>query len=397
MSRHLLYCWELGQGYGHILNFRHLALHLLQLGWQLSCVVKNPDISKKLLPEVERIQAIPPLVRQIQYNPTRNLAEILVNNGFHTHQQTLHRCQTWLGILADLQPDIVLVDHAPMALLSCRAAGIPCVITGTGFFIPPNTHPLPSLLGHWLGDAQSDAELQVLFQCNTFLQSAGKPPLEYVSQLFHQTDARFLCTLPEFDHYQQRRNGEYWGPCFDFSQGTVPQWPRDRQPRIFVYLHRDFSAIHTVLEQLHELDAGVLLHIAGLEPGIKARYPRFIWSEEAVNLSMVAEQSDLVICHAGHGTISGMLLKSVPLLLLPKQLEQWILAELLCYRHLAYFIPPEGDYHNLSDKIARVLGDKKLCQSLAAFARTYAGFSPEEQKQGMLEALQAILAQKNPT
>jgi hypothetical protein len=22
---HLLYCWELAQGYGHVLNFRHLA------------------------------------------------------------------------------------------------------------------------------------------------------------------------------------------------------------------------------------------------------------------------------------------------------------------------------------------------------------------------------------
>ncbi|GAA0357523.1 hypothetical protein GCM10009092_22170 [Bowmanella denitrificans] len=396
MAPHLLYCWELGQGYGHVLNFRHLALRLLEQGWRVSCVTKNLDVSRKMLPEIQDIRATPATDRQVKHNPTRNLAEILVNNGFHDQRNTLNRCQAWLDIFTELQPDIVLIDHAPTALLVSHAADIPRVLMGTGFFIPPDTKPLPFLLSHLLGEQQSGAEDQVLSQCNAFLQSARKPPLAYFSQLFSQADDCFLCTLPEFDHYSQRQDAEYWGPCFDFEQGALPQWSQEDKPRIFVYLHQDFVAMPTILQQLHELDAAVSLHISGIEQDVTAQYPKFTWHRDAVNLAAVAAECDLVICHAGHGTLSGMLLNAVPLLLLPKQLEQWILAELLCRRYLAYFIPPEGDYQNLADKINRILNDDKLRQNLTAFANTYAGFSHQEQKQGMLEALQTLLENKKP-
>jgi UDP:flavonoid glycosyltransferase YjiC (YdhE family) len=104
----------------------------------------------------------------------------------------------------------------------------------------------------------------------------------------------------------------------------------------------------------------------------------------------VATQADLVICHAGHGTLSAMLLAGRPLLLLPKQLEQLVLSVRLCEQHLAYFIPPGGELQLLPSVIDKIYRDQKLHQAIASFQHRYHGFDLSEQAQGMLDALADI-------
>jgi len=42
------------------------------------------------------------------------------------------------------QPAVIVADHAPTALLAARVLGIPVILLGTGFTIPPDLDPLPS-------------------------------------------------------------------------------------------------------------------------------------------------------------------------------------------------------------------------------------------------------------
>ena len=48
-------------------------------------------------------------------------------------------------MLAMLQPQVVVADYAPTALLAARACGIPRVTVGTGFALPRLSDPLPAL------------------------------------------------------------------------------------------------------------------------------------------------------------------------------------------------------------------------------------------------------------
>ncbi len=387
---HLLYCWELGQGYGHVLNFRHLAQLMLDAGWQVSCLVSQPDTARALLPAAVVVAACPAIVRQKRFMPTRNLAEILHNNGFADEANCAERIDSWLAQIRQLQPDLMLLDYAPTALLAAELAGIKKVLIGTGFFIPPLQSPLPDLLESTA--EASSAEAEVLALCNRRLSQAGRAELSSVSELFARVELQFLTTLPEFDHYPQRQHGEYWGPAFEFGQGATPIWRGHGKMRIFVYLHRDYPQLAELLTELARLDADVLLHLAKVDASFMAAWPNLNWSSQPIRLDSVCQDADLVICHAGHGTIAGMLLAAKSMLLLPKQLEQLLLARQLCRQHLAYFLLREAPMSLLPELIAKIRQDQHLAAKLQQFKTMYQGFDRQEQSEGMRDALIELLS-----
>lgn len=387
---HLLYCWELGQGYGHVLNFRHLAQLMLDAGWQVSCLVSQPDTARALLPAAVVVAACPAIVRQKRFMPTRNLAEILHNNGFADEANCAERIDSWLAQIRQLQPDLMLLDYAPTALLAAELAGVKKVLLGTGFFIPPLQSPLPDLLEST--DEASSAEAEVLALCNRRLSQAGRAELSSVSELFARVELQFLTTLPEFDHYPQRQHGDYWGPAFEFGQGVTPIWRGNGKMRIFVYLHRDYPQLAELLTELARLDADVLLHLAKVDASFMAAWPNLNWSSQPIRLDTVCQDADLVICHAGHGTIAGMLLAAKSMLLLPKQLEQLLLARQLCRQHLAYFLLREAPMSLLPELIAKIRQDQHLAAKLQQFKTMYQGFDRQEQTEGMRDALIELLS-----
>lgn len=386
---HLLYCWELGQGYGHALNFRHLAQLLLDAGWRVSCLVSQPETAQVLLPAAVWVAACPAIVRHKRFMPTRNLAEILQNNGFADETSCSARIDSWLGQIEKLQPDLMLLDYAPTALLAAELAGVKKVLLGTGFFIPPRQSPLPDLLESTA--KASSAEAEVLALCNRRLSGAGRPELSALSELFARVELQFLTTLPEFDHYPQRQDGDYWGPAFELGQGVTPVWRGNGKMRIFVYLHRDYPQLSELLTELARLDADVLLHLAKVDASFMAAWPNLNWSNQPIRLETVCQDADLVICHAGHGTIAGMLLAGKPMLLLPKQLEQLLLARQLCRQHLAYFLMREAPMSLLPELIAKMQQDELLITKLQQFKAMYQGFDRQEQTEGMRDALIDLL------
>jgi hypothetical protein len=384
-QRHLLYCWELGQGYGHVLNFRRLAVKLLQQGWKVSCIVNNVATARRMLAEISVIEPAPRVQNRLRFNPTRNLAEILYNNGFHDGVELKHRVGLWQQQMQKFQPDIVLLDHAPTALIAAQLEGLPHAILGTGFFLPPDVSPLPDLQADT--NPASDAEVTLLTMINPMMTQAGLPEFSRFSQLFYQAKEHFLCTFAEFDHYAQRENADYWGSAFDIEQGVHSHWPAGATQRIFAYLHGDYPDIQLLLSELNQLDASVLVHVGGQHQLKPEQFPRLIWSHQPVKMTDVADQADLVICHAGHGTLSAMLLAGRPLLLLPKQLEQLVLSIRLCQQHLAYFIPPGGNLTLIPTVINKIQQDHRLQTSIVNLQQKYLGFDLKEQAQGMLDAL----------
>lgn len=391
--RHLVYCWELGQGYGHLLNFRRLALLLLADGWRVSAIVRDADKARRLLPADVQVFAIPPLRAQPRFNPTVNLAEILLNNDFADVTRLQARAALWQQRLIELHPSVLLIDHAPTALLVGVINQRRIALLGSGFFIPPNLPELP-LFSLFAGRA-SGAEAELVNVFNQIELNQRRLNLKGLADLFYQSDAQFLCTFAELDHYGERPEGEYWGAISDFAFGEPALWPDKEGPKVFMYLHADYQALPALLDEVQRLNMNVLTHIGGWHDD-SSRWPAIRFMPKPLRLDDVAAQADLVICHAGHATISGMLLRRQKLLLVPKQLEQLLLADRLWRQQLALVLAPGADMSLLAQMCHTLLYDQSLQARLQQFARYYAGYSVQEQAEGMLEVLSELVAAAEP-
>src|SRR5688572_17342915 len=74
-----------------------------------------------------------------------NLSHILLNLGFGNAAALAGALAGWKSLIRVLQPDAIVCDYAPTALLAGRAAGLPCLAVGSGFSLPPVADPMPSL------------------------------------------------------------------------------------------------------------------------------------------------------------------------------------------------------------------------------------------------------------
>lgn len=393
LTPHLVYCWELGQGYGHLLNFRRLALLLLHDGWRVSAIVRDAGKARRLLPAAVDVIAMQPLRGQPRFNPTVNLAEILLNNDFADVARVQARVDWWQQQLAALAPDVLLIDHAPTALLAGVLMQHTIALLGSGFFIPPNRPQLPLFSLFTSGSSAAEAELVGVF--NQVKLQQRQLHLTALADLFYRTDVQFLCTFAELDHYGVRPDGEYWGAISDFGFGDAPVWPDKPGPKVFMYLHGDYPALPALLDEVQRLDYNVLAHIGGWQHD-GSRWPAMKFMPTPVQLEDVAAQADLVICHAGHATIAGMLLRQKKLLLIPKQLEQLLLADRLWQQQLALVLTPGGDVRLLGAICQTLLHDADLPRRLQHFAAYYAGYSVEEQAQEMLLVLNELVAAQPP-
>lgn len=388
MSAHLVFCWELGQGYGHILSFKYLAEYLVQKQWQISCIAKDVKIAKAMLPTQCKVYPAPARKYQPVYHPTANLAQIITNNGFFDDQWLQQSVTEWQQRFQTLKPDILLLDHAPTALLAAYLSNIKASLIGTGFFIPPHIQPLPNFES-MTEDVSGAAEQRLMARINRMLPE--DKCLSGLAQLYQTAAVHFLCTLPELDHYPGRKGADYWGPNFDLLQGSAPSWKSGAKRRVFAYLHNDYNKLHELLAALNELQASVLVSVKQVRPEWTEQYSNIQFIQGPVALQQVIKEADLVMCHAGHGTVAAMLLAGVKLLLVPKQLEQSLLAHYLCKQHLSYFLTPDADFSQLARYLDTVLADSTLEQQLNFIKHRYDGFCRQEQIEGMADALEDLL------
>src|SRR5690606_31469924 len=78
--------------------------------------------------------------------PAVSYAELLLRCGYRDTEALAALIEAWLQLLRTVRAELVVVDHAPTALLAARVAAIPAAVTGTGFVAPPAVTPMPSLL-----------------------------------------------------------------------------------------------------------------------------------------------------------------------------------------------------------------------------------------------------------
>lgn len=395
---HIVFAWELGAGYGHISGFKPLLDRFAGRGHRVTMILRETKNAARILGDspVDLLSAPNLNYGKSQQAPTVNYADILLRCGFDSVQRLHARVEAWLQRFRESSPDLLVVDHAPTALVAARILNIPTTLFGSGFFSPPRVAPMPCLTP-WLNpqpDFLWQLEHQVLGTINRVLELYDTRALTALYQLF-EVDEDFLCTLPELDHYVGRPEAAYWGPRFSLDSGECVPWPQAPGKRVFVYVSGQYKHLPALAAALGQSEASVLVHCRDQDKTVAELFTAAdcVYSRAPVNMRHVTENAELVVCHGGHGTIAAALLGGIPLLLLPTQLEQLLPSIKLRDFGLATFVDPAGAPGAVRQALEEALRNEAAIQNAQRFKHHYAGFDPDEQLEEIVLACEEIIAE----
>ena len=399
---HIHFGWELGGSLGHAGRIKPLAQEMLRRGHRVSISLRDLVLTDTLLHDVgaPRFQA-PVWLHQVNGvpSPPASVAEILLGCGYLNANALQGLFTGWRSLLQDLQPDLLVADYAPTAVLAARSLGLRSATVGIGFFIPPDRAPMPRLRD-WepvQPGRIEHADAQMLASINTVLQRAAAPPLQRAVQALIG-DAPMMLTWREIDHYGRDHlpaGQRWWGPSMLPAAGLPPEWPAGSGPKVFAYLkaaHPDHGAVLQALVKRGCRTVCYLPEVASGQPPPVAS-PLIHYARGPVDLGAALPDSELCICHAGESTLAQALLAGVPLLLLPTQMEQFMIARRVEESGAgvnAAARPRPLDYAVL---IGTLLGDSTFRQAARACAQQHAGFTPQRHTTELADEFERLLFQ----
>ncbi len=325
--RTILFALELGGGWGHLGKIQPLARELVRQGHRVfvatpqvaaaATILREIDCSLMVVPATER--RAPPIAFP------RTFAHVLLNTCLRESVEIAARCATWQAIFAAVQPDAIVCEHAPGALLAARETTARVLPLGHSFTLPDAVPQLPDWRPRVARTANLEAdERRVLDLMNTWLVGRGLSPLAQVSDLYHDTHAQLLATYPALDSYAPRRSAQttYFG-IWPIAGGAPPQWPAGPPRKILAYL-KPCPALPLLLEQLRLLQATSLVVCPQIDPALARAFRD---SNVAIVLSPVdlpaaISQCDVAIGHGTHGFTACALAAGRPQVMLPLMLEQ---------------------------------------------------------------------------
>lgn len=377
MSR-ILICWELGGNLGHVMRLLPIARILREEGHAVSWAFDETRCAAWQLVSAEGFVCETAAGGSLQpdsYHLSLNYSQNLLKNGYRHGDGLKSRLQAWRSRFLSTRPDMILAEHAPTPLLVARSMNIPRAVTGTGFSIPPLTTPMPSL-HPWMAIPEqtlANKEAEFLDAVNPVLGAAEYSPLLSVADIFTGAE-RILCSWPEFDHYSGRSDPLYFGPVIESVSGAVADWPSSGRDNIFIYMgfrNRNLLPLLAVLERLG-------LPVFAVTPGITAdegralSRPSIRIASSPVNLEDAGDHCCFAITEAGHNTTALLLLAAVPLLLVPSQLEQQLLAYRLASQGLGSMISMFDTTPDIESKIRGVMSDSAMRNHIGALVQNHA-------------------------
>jgi UDP:flavonoid glycosyltransferase YjiC (YdhE family) len=262
--------------------------------------------------------AFPDMVPRIQAGTTKQFAIEQVfcsRTARRMAGDIIELAETW-------RPDIVLREYCEFGGgIAAKVLGIPCVLHGFGLwrhideFVEIGGAQLRCVAAEagvidddlkWLdGDLLVDA-------CPPFLQDTSQRPYPARSQLIRPVP-------------------------FDTTTGpsSLPSWAADVQdngPVVYVGLgtvmNRRGGTLEAILDDLVELEATLVVTTGpGRLPADFGPQPSHVHIEPYLPLTQLLPHCDLVVCHAGWGTMIGALAHGLPLVCVPMGADQFMNAE----------------------------------------------------------------------
>lgn len=372
----VLFTWEIGHGFGHVMPMLPVARALQSQGHRVIFALRDVRAAGALL------QGMGFTVLQAPAHPDRffpadgpqpqTMADILTIFGFASQQHLSGLVAAWRGLLGLCQPDAIVASYAPLSLLCARHIGIPAVLMALPFELPVNLHPSP-LLRTRLSPRSAAADDRVIANVNTVM---GRDCVRSVYDIF-KADATYLMSFPELDAFGPRETN-YCGSFVVTDTGIEAQWPQGPGEKVLVYLLAGLPNLEAIRQALHASAVRCCVVIGNAPADLLARWqaPNVWATAEVVRFDHALERCDAVLSSGGNGFISASLLAGKPIVCHPQDLEPSLTAQQVVNMGAGIFPRPATAQHILQS-IHQVLEHPQYTEAAAQFAHKYQGHAPE--------------------
>ena len=385
---HVFFAWEMGSNLGHVSKIAEVARHLVGRA-RLTIAVRNPIDFRQMAPDLDCTllpapAAAPPLPSS-NPPPISNYPEAVQSLGWGKASDLAALTETWGGLFELAQPDVIVAQAAPTALLAARGRGIRTVMFGSGFDAPPRARPMPRFI-YWEPERTPSQEPTVLNLANQVLEAQGKPPLKRFCDLL-ATDAYLLATFAEVDHYTPRTEFErdppaYLGQLFTTDSGKPMRWKKNAKCRVLAYLRPRTHGFEAGVKALARLErrTDVILAAPGasdkLANSLKDSPVRLV--NAPVRLKGLLEECDLGVSHASNGIAAAFVMAGVPQVGLPSHAEQVMVARAVAMHRLGLGVLGQFGPDQALEAITKALEGEHLRSAAQVTAKRLAETLPRD-------------------
>ena len=393
--KRIVFAWEIGARRGHAGPMIPLAARLAQAGHRVDAYLSNPEAATGFSGASQiQIFPAPRWVGTVLQPEGLNVAEILVNFGFHSADALSQLVDAWRERIAGA--DLLVSNVAPAALLAARTLGVPALEVSQGFHVPPPAFPSPPFRD-WEPAPRARliaSDRRVVEAINSVLTNHGAAPVESIGELF--VGRALLQTYPELEMYPERGPAEYFG-VVPVVGGPRIEWPEGR-PRYLAYVYADYRHLDALLAALARCDGAVIVICADLDRARRGALAsqRMVFSDALLDFQAMAESADVVVCHGGHQTTAETLLVGKPLLLLPTQLEQFLTTRRVVRQGAALGILQDVTNPDFSTALKTVTQNPEFAQHAGEFAERYRIHRRDAALDTLVARCVAALAQRLP-
>ena len=365
----ILLCWELGTDYQHLLSLQSVARFYQSKGHEVCIAGRDVTKIKRLFAGVKvRVLQAPYADSSaelgLEKQAPRSYADLLRRCGYHHSDALSGLVCAWQALFDFIQPDLLLCDHAPTALLAARGLSfsgrsVVKVAVGMPFSVPDDNRPAGVFFA---GDlAKSDIVLyedDVVKVINKVCIEFSIARIDNLADLFSDLEKCIFQTYSELDHYgyrsaDQRFKASYVGAAVpEFSEPAF--FPHFKGPKIYCHV-KGSAETPVLLKTLQAIECSAIVLVDGIPDSIiNAHQARHIlYVDKPVNMHEVLEKSTFAILNGGINSVSLFMKAGIPVGLFPLNIEQFLMAKRVEALNAGFQL-------NLSDLDAALVGLQKV-------------------------------------
>jgi hypothetical protein len=339
----ILLCWELGTDYQHLLSLHSIASYYLSKDHQVWVAGRDVAKLKRIFSDlaINIVQA--PFTDSsaelgLDKQAPRSYADLIRRCGYHHNDSLIGLVSAWSNLFDFIQPDLLLLEHAPTALLASRGyedktKSLIRIAIGMPFSQPDDNRPAGIFFP---GDLTKQDivryEEDVVKVINKVCIELSIPRINNLAHLFADIDQCIFQTYGELDHYgyrsaKQRGISHYVGASFpEYSQQAF--FPHFKGPKIFCHVKASMET-PVLLKTLQAIECSAIVFAEGLPESIlrshQARH--ILYVQQPVNMQEILAKATFAILNGGVNPVSLCLRAGIPVALFPLHIEQFLMAK----------------------------------------------------------------------
>lgn len=359
MARILL-CWELGTDSQHLVTLQAVVNFYHNRGHDIWVAARDVAKVRRLFLDLPvQIVAAPfsdsSAELGLEKQAPRSYSDFLRRCGFHLPDSLSGLVSAWRNLFSFINPDLILCDHSPVALLASRGLLrnrsnssafasdadirysdlVAKVAVGLPFTVPDDNRPAGVFFSRDLKTTDIlRYEADLVKVINRVCIEFSLPPIQALADLYLDIDQYIFQTYTELDHYgyrssEQRFKAAYVGASVIVNDSLEPAiFPHFKGPKIFCHVKGSLET-PVLLKTLQAIECSAIVAVDGIPDAIiNAHQSRHIlYVDKPLNMEDVLSKASFVILNGDLNLVSVCLQAGLPVALFPLHIEQFLVAK----------------------------------------------------------------------